>query len=96
MFFDFSNKLTISTIFEKLKIPNGQKALAGLVLSQSWSVTIQKEFGLQSVGRFFEKRPFFNNKEQNISNESSGVIGPIGFLSSSKLMHLVFLLESLW
>ena len=74
-------------------MPNGQYALAGLVLSQSWTVTIQKEFGLQSVGRFFEKIPFFNKKEQNISNENSGVIGPIGFLNSSKLMNLVFYLK---
>ena len=36
---------------------------------------------------------FFN--EQNISNQSSLVIGLTGFLSSSKLMYLVFLLESL-
>ena len=67
-----------------------------LVVGQSWSVTVQKEFGLQglqSVGLFFEKRPFYNNKEQNISNESSGVIDPIGFLSSSKLLNLVFYLK---
>ena len=44
---------------------------------------------------FFEKRPFYNKKEQNISNESSGVIGPIGFRNSPKLMHLVFLLKNL-
>ena len=28
--------------FQKLNIPNGQSALAGPVLSQSWTVTIQK------------------------------------------------------
>ena len=28
--------------FEKLNIPNGQSALAGLVLYQSWTVTMQK------------------------------------------------------
>ena len=30
--------------FRKLDIPNGQSALAGLVLYQSWTVTIQKKF----------------------------------------------------
>ena len=62
-------------------------------MGQSWTVTIQKELGLQSVGLFFEKRPFYNNKEQNISNESSGVRGPIGFLSSCKLMLLILHLK---
>ena len=33
-------------------------------------------------------------KEHNISNQSSGVIGPIGFLSSSKLMHLIYFLKA--
>ena len=28
--------------FQKLNIPNGQSALAGLVLYQSWTVRIQK------------------------------------------------------
>ena len=28
--------------FEKLNIPNGQSALAGLVLYQSWTVRVQK------------------------------------------------------
>ena len=32
--------------FEHLGVPNGQTALAGLVLDQSWTVTIQKQFGL--------------------------------------------------
>ena len=41
-----TNKLSISTTFEKLSVPAGRIALAGLVLDQIWSVTIQKEFGL--------------------------------------------------
>ena len=32
--------------FQKLNIPNGQSALAGLVLYQSWTVTIQNLFAL--------------------------------------------------
>ena len=35
-------------------------------------------------------------KEQNILNQSLLLIGPIGFLSSTKLMYLASLLESLW
>ena len=42
---------------------------------------------------FFKKKTFFNNKERNISNQSSRVIDPIGIQSSSKLMHLVFYLK---
>ena len=34
---------------------NGQTALTGLVLDQSWMVTIQKESGLKSVGLFLKK-----------------------------------------
>ena len=41
--------------FHKLNIPNGQSALAGLVLYQSWTVKIQKHFGLSSVGFLFKK-----------------------------------------
>ena len=47
------NKLSISTKFEKSIVPNGKQALAGLVLGQSWNVTIQREVRLQSVGLFF-------------------------------------------
>ena len=36
--------------FQKLNTPDGQSALAGLVLYQSWTVTIKKFFGLSSVG----------------------------------------------
>ena len=52
-------------------VPNGQKALAGLFLVQSWTATIQKEFGLQSVGLFFEKRPFLiiKNKTNQIKTQ---------------------------
>ena len=32
--------------FEKISVPNVRTELAGLVLDQSWTVTIQKEFGL--------------------------------------------------
>ena len=32
--------------------------------------------------------------EENISNQSSGVIGTIGFLSSSMLIHLVFYMRA--
>ena len=32
--------------FEKLGLLNGQTASAGLVLDHSWTVTIQKQFGL--------------------------------------------------
>ena len=62
LFIEFSTKkLSISTILKKSIVLNGEQALAGLVLGQSWTVTIQKEFGLQSVGLsvfFFEKRLF--------------------------------------
>ena len=34
--------MDISMTIQKLKIPNGQSTLAGLVLYQSWTVTIQK------------------------------------------------------
>ena len=41
--------------FQKINISIGQSALAGLVLYQSWTVTIQKEFGLSSIG-FYKKK----------------------------------------
>ena len=41
--------------FKKLDIPNGQSTLAGLVLYQSWCVTIHKYFGLSSAG-FYKKK----------------------------------------
>ena len=45
--------------FEKLNIPNGQPALAGLVLCKSWTVTTQKYFGLSSVGFSYKKIDLF-------------------------------------
>ena len=45
--------------FQKLKIPNGQSALEGLVLYQSWTVTIQNYFGLSSVGFLLKKLDLF-------------------------------------
>ena len=35
------HKLSITITIEKLSFPNGRKALAGPVLHQSWTVTIQ-------------------------------------------------------
>ena len=46
--------------FQKLNIPNGQSALAGLVLNQSWTNTIQKKFGLSSVGFYKKKFDLFD------------------------------------
>ena len=43
--------------FEQLNIPNGQSALAGLVLYQSWTVTTRKYFRFSSDG-FFKKFVF--------------------------------------
>ena len=43
----------------KLNKPNGQSAIAGLVLYQSWTVTIQKQFGLSSVGFLLAKFDLF-------------------------------------
>ena len=76
-------------------VPNGQKVLAGLVLGHSWTVTIQKKSGCnQSV--FLKKKTFFNNKE-NISNQSSGVIGPTNSLAKQlQAKAFSFLIESLW
>ena len=45
--------------FQKLNIPNGQSTLSGLVLYQSCTVTIHKQFGLSSVGFFFKKNLSF-------------------------------------
>ena len=44
--------------FQKINIPNGQSALAGLVLYQPWTVTIRK-FGLSSVSFLFKKSSIF-------------------------------------
>ena len=44
--------------FQKLNIPNGQSTLAGLVVYQSWTVTIQIYFKLSSVG-FYKKNSIF-------------------------------------
>ena len=41
--------------FHKLNVPNGQTALAGLVLYQFKTVKIQKQFGLSSVGFLLKK-----------------------------------------
>ena len=41
--------------FQILNIPNGQSALAGLVLYNSRTITIQKKLGLSSVG-FYKKK----------------------------------------
>ena len=45
--------------FEKLNIPNGQTSLAVLLLYQSWTLTIQKQFGLSSVGFLYKKFDLF-------------------------------------
>ena len=48
-----------------------------------------------SLSFLFKKLIFFMLiKEQNNSNQSSPLIDPIGFLSSSKLMLLVFSLKA--
>ena len=71
--------------------------LAGLVLGYSWTVTIQKKSGCnQSVFFFLKKGLFFNNKEQNISKQSSGVIGPTNLLAKPLQANAFsFLIESL-
>ena len=54
--FDFlTNRISISMKIQKLIIPNGQSILAELVLYQPSTVTIQKKFGLSSVGFFIKK-----------------------------------------
>ena len=45
--------------FQKLNIPKRLSTLAGLVLYQSWTVTIEKEFGLSSVGFLLKKNSIF-------------------------------------
>ena len=98
IYFEFStNKLSISTTFEKSIVPNGQLVLAGLDLGHSWTVTIQKKSGCNQSVFFFIKKTFFNNKEQNISNQSSGVIGPTNLLAKQLRANAFnFLFESLW
>ena len=76
---------------QKLNILNGQLAVAGLVVYQSWTVTIQKIIRIV-VSRFFTKKNsifFILIQQQDISNQRSLVIGPIGFLISSKKFYLV-------
>ena len=45
--------------FQKLNIPNGQSALTGIVLYQSWTLTIHQKFGLSSVGFLLKKFDLF-------------------------------------
>ena len=45
--------------FQKFNIPNGQSILAGLVPYQSWTLTIQKLFGLSSAGFLLKKFDLF-------------------------------------
>ena len=98
IYFEVStNKLSISTTFEKSIVPNGQKVLAGLVLGHSWTVTIQKKSGCNQSVFFLKEKTSFNNKEQNISNQSSGVIGPTNSLARQLQANAFsFLIESLW
>ena len=42
--------------FQKLNIPDVQSTFGGVVLYQSWTVTIQKKMGLSSVGFFLYKK----------------------------------------
>ena len=82
--------------FQKLNILDGQPALAGLVLYQSWTVTIPIIIRIV-VSRFFIKKIsifFILIKQPNISNQRSLVIGPIGFLFSWKLIYLVDCLKA--
>ena len=44
-----------------MSVPNGQTAIARLVLVKSWTVTIEKQFGLKSVVHFKKKQLFYFN-----------------------------------
>ena len=61
----------------------------GLLQSKNKSDCSQSVFKKNSIF-------FMLSKEQNNSNQSCVLIGPIGFLSISKLMYLFSLLERLW
>ena len=64
-------------------------AILGLLQSKKNRVLISRSF-------FFKKRLFFN-KKQNISNQSSGVIGPTDLLVKQLQANaLNFLIENLW
>ena len=67
-------------------------------MGHSRTVTIQKNRAVISQSFFFlKKETFFNNKEQNISNQSSGVIGPTILLAKQLQTNAIsFLIESLW
>ena len=71
--FEFStNSLSISITFIKPSVPDGQKALAGLVLNHSWTVTIQKNSDCDQWFFFFKKMIFLMLIiELNISNQKS-------------------------
>ena len=73
--------------FEKLKVPTGQSSLARLVWFQSLTVKNNSVYH-QSVFYIKNSIFFILIKKQNISNQSSLVIGPISFLISSKLIFL--------
>ena len=65
-------------------------------MGHSWTVTIRKNRVVISRS-FFLKKNFINNKEQNISNQSSGVIGPTNSLAKQLQANAFsFLIESLW
>ena len=65
-------------------------AILGLLQSK-------KKSGFNQSVFFFKKKTFFNNKKQNISNQSSGVIGPTDLLVKQLQTNVLsFLIENLW
>ena len=80
-----------------MSVPNGQKAIARLVLFQSWAVTIQKKFGFVFSRSFLKKIQSFIMliKKQNNLNQNSLSINSNGFPCSSETIYPVSLLEIL-
>ena len=54
-----TNKVTVSITFEYLSVPNGQKALAGLVLDHSGTGIIQKKLDCNQLVFFTKKNRSF-------------------------------------
>ena len=79
--FDLStNELSNLNLSKKLSVPIGQTAIARLLMIQSLTVLNQRQNSdcIQLVF-FFKIDLFMLIKEQNNSNQSSLLIGPIGF-----------------
>ena len=66
-------------------------------MGHSWTVAIQKKLDSNQSVFSLKKRPFYNNKEQNKSNQSSGVIGPTNSLAQQLQANAFsFLIENSW